>query len=169
MSQSMRLTASNMRKFQFIGRKLNGYRAASATHTMNNNILNLTVSPVAIAITGGGFSGSLVAANLLRNATIPLSIKLIERNSEVGRGVAYGTPVDCHLLNVPAGKRTDSIHHWRGKILESPVCRMQPQPVHRTHEKPQLTTTKKDGGSCTRKSALWQSFSCIRLSNLSEL
>lgn len=104
LSQSMRLTASNMRKFEFIGRKLNEYRAASAIHTMNNNILNLTVSPVAIAIIGAGFSGSLVAANLLRNATIPLSIKLIERNSEVGRGVAYGTPVDCHLLNVPAGK-----------------------------------------------------------------
>ncbi|MGF1935787.1 MAG: FAD/NAD(P)-binding protein [Nostoc sp. ChiQUE02] len=69
-----------------------------------NKILNLTVSPVAIAIVGGGFSGSLVAANLLRNATMPLSIKLIERNFEIGRGVAYGTPVDCHLLNVPAGK-----------------------------------------------------------------
>lgn len=74
------------------------------TRPMNNSIFNLTVSPVAIAIIGGGFSGSLVAANLLRNATMPLSIKLIERNSEVGRGVAYGTPVDSHLLNVPAGK-----------------------------------------------------------------
>ncbi|MEH2450352.1 FAD/NAD(P)-binding protein [Nostoc sp.] len=71
---------------------------------MNNSIFNLTVSPVAIAIIGGGFSGSLVAANLLRNATMPLSIKLIERNSEIGRGVAYGTPVDSHLLNVPADK-----------------------------------------------------------------
>ncbi|PHJ66253.1 hydroxyacylglutathione hydrolase [Nostoc linckia z18] len=71
---------------------------------MNNNNFNLTVSPVTIAIIGGGLSGSLVVANLLRNATVPLSIKLIERNSEVGRGVAYGTPVDCHLLNVPAGK-----------------------------------------------------------------
>lgn len=74
------------------------------TRPMNKSIFNRTVSPVAIAIIGGGFSGSLVAANLLRNATMPLCIKLIERNSEVGRGVAYGTPVDCHLLNVPAGK-----------------------------------------------------------------
>ncbi|WP_392530758.1 FAD/NAD(P)-binding protein [Nostoc sp. C117] len=71
---------------------------------MNNSIFNLNISPVSIAIIGGGFSGSLVAANLLRHATTPLSIKLIERNSEVGKGVAYGTPVDCHLLNVPAGK-----------------------------------------------------------------
>jgi len=71
---------------------------------MKNSILKLTISPGAIAIIGGGFSGSLVAANLLRNATRPLSIKLIERRPEVGRGVAYSTPNSCHLLNVPAGK-----------------------------------------------------------------
>ncbi|MBD2513930.1 FAD/NAD(P)-binding protein [Nostoc sp. FACHB-973] len=82
---------------------------------MNNSIFNQTVSPVTIAIIGGGFSGSLVAANLLRNATTPLTIKLIERNSQVGRGVAYGTPVDCHLLNVPAGKMSafvDAPNHF---------------------------------------------------------
>ncbi len=71
---------------------------------MYNSILNQTVFPQTIAIIGGGLSGSLVAANLLRSATIPISIKLIERNCEIGKGVAYGTPVDCHLLNVPAGK-----------------------------------------------------------------
>ncbi|WP_334940516.1 hypothetical protein [Nostoc sp.] len=74
-----------MRKFEFIGRKLNEYRAASATHTMNNNILNLTVSPVAIAIIGGGFSGSLVAANLLRNATISLFCHSPEQASSLAR------------------------------------------------------------------------------------
>ncbi|GAB1539288.1 hypothetical protein NUACC21_19540 [Scytonema sp. NUACC21] len=71
---------------------------------MYSSILNQTVSPQTIAIIGGGLSGSLVAVNLLRNATVPVSIKLIERNSEIGRGVAYSTPIDCHLLNVPAGK-----------------------------------------------------------------
>ncbi|NMG08415.1 FAD/NAD(P)-binding protein [Brasilonema sp. UFV-L1] len=71
---------------------------------MYNSILNLTVYPCEIAIIGGGFSGSLVAANLLQNATIPLTIKLIEHHSAIGRGVAYSTPVDCHLLNVPALK-----------------------------------------------------------------
>ncbi|MBR8840402.1 MAG: FAD/NAD(P)-binding protein [Stigonema ocellatum SAG 48.90 = DSM 106950] len=69
---------------------------------MNNCISYQTVYPCAIAIIGGGLSGTLVAANLLRNATIPLSIKLIERTLEVGRGVAYGTSFDSHLLNVPA-------------------------------------------------------------------
>ncbi|MBD2200571.1 MULTISPECIES: FAD/NAD(P)-binding protein [Calothrix] len=71
---------------------------------MYNYILNQTVSPSTIAIIGGGFSGSLVAANILRHATIPLSIKLIERRTEIGKGVAYSTPVKNHLLNVPAGK-----------------------------------------------------------------
>lgn len=71
---------------------------------MYNAILNQTLYSQTIAIIGGGLSGSLVAANLLKNATIPISIKLIERNSEIGKGVAYGTPQDCHLLNVPAGK-----------------------------------------------------------------
>lgn len=57
-----------------------------------------------IAIIGGGFSGSMVAAHLLNTATSPLTIKLIERRAVVGQGVAYSTELDCHLLNVPAGK-----------------------------------------------------------------
>ncbi|NCS30009.1 MAG: oxidoreductase [Microcystis aeruginosa F13-15] len=65
---------------------------------------DVTVSQPAIAIIGGGFSGSLVAANLLRNAAVPLTIKLIEPNPQLGRGVAYQTKFLCHLLNVPAGK-----------------------------------------------------------------
>ncbi|MEJ1931680.1 FAD/NAD(P)-binding protein [Nostoc sp. NIES-2111] len=83
-----------------------------------NNILNLSVSPASIAIIGGGFSGSLVAANLLRNAATSISIKLIERSAEIGRGVAYGTKFDGHLLNVPAGKMSafpdepDHFLHW---------------------------------------------------------
>jgi uncharacterized NAD(P)/FAD-binding protein YdhS/glyoxylase-like metal-dependent hydrolase (beta-lactamase superfamily II) len=61
-------------------------------------------TPKTIAIIGGGFSGTMVAVHLLRRATYPLSIKLIERRPEVGRGIAYSTPIDSHLLNVPAAK-----------------------------------------------------------------
>lgn len=57
-----------------------------------------------IAIIGGGASGCLVAAQLLRQATQPVRVRLFERMSEVGRGVAYGTRCDRHLLNVPAGR-----------------------------------------------------------------
>ena len=58
-----------------------------------------------ITIVGGGASGTLVAANLLRSAAGGLTeINLIERSSAVGRGVAYSTPDDIHLLNVPASR-----------------------------------------------------------------
>jgi uncharacterized NAD(P)/FAD-binding protein YdhS len=58
-----------------------------------------------IAIIGGGFSGTLFAAQLLRLARIPLAIKLIERSPhQLHRGIAYSSNSASHLLNVPAGK-----------------------------------------------------------------
>ncbi len=55
-----------------------------------------------IAIVGGGLSGALVAVQLLRNAQRPLAIKVIEAREHLGRGIAYSTRVESHLLNVPA-------------------------------------------------------------------
>src|SRR5579871_6557334 len=55
-----------------------------------------------VAIIGGGFSGSLLAVQLLRDSS-PDRILLIERNTSFGRGVAYATGNDSHLLNVRAG------------------------------------------------------------------
>ncbi len=56
-----------------------------------------------IAVIGAGFSGTMVAVQLLRQAKHPLTIYLIEPNQrQVGRGVAYCADQDCHLLNVPA-------------------------------------------------------------------
>jgi uncharacterized NAD(P)/FAD-binding protein YdhS len=58
-----------------------------------------------IAIVGGGFSGTLVAANLLRRPpTGPTRIVLIERTADVGRGVAYAQRAFPFLLNVPAAR-----------------------------------------------------------------
>lgn len=56
----------------------------------------------AVAIIGAGFSGTMVAANLLREATGPLRVILIERADAAGLGVAYREQPDCHLLNVRA-------------------------------------------------------------------
>jgi uncharacterized NAD(P)/FAD-binding protein YdhS len=56
-----------------------------------------------IAIIGGGFSGSLLAVQLLRSTSPADRILLIERNAAFGRGVAYATGNDSHLLNVRAG------------------------------------------------------------------
>jgi uncharacterized NAD(P)/FAD-binding protein YdhS len=54
-----------------------------------------------VAIIGGGFSGSMLAVELLRRGG-RLSVVLIERRPVPGRGVAYGTQFEGHLLNVRA-------------------------------------------------------------------
>lgn len=57
-----------------------------------------------IIIVGGGFSGAALAVNLLR-APGPdgIRVQIIERRNRLGRGVAYSTWDDNHVLNVPAG------------------------------------------------------------------
>jgi uncharacterized NAD(P)/FAD-binding protein YdhS len=60
--------------------------------------------PDVVAVIGGGFSGTMVAVNLAREAAgRPLHIVLFERGERVAKGVAYGTRCPEHLLNVPAG------------------------------------------------------------------
>lgn len=55
-----------------------------------------------VAIIGGGFSGTVTAANLARLAQTPVSIKLINHGFPLGRGIAYSTGRPEHLLNVVA-------------------------------------------------------------------
>ena len=55
-----------------------------------------------VAIIGGGFSGSMLAVELLRRAAADVSVVLIERRPVPGRGVAYSTQFEGHLLNVRA-------------------------------------------------------------------
>jgi uncharacterized NAD(P)/FAD-binding protein YdhS len=58
-----------------------------------------------IAIVGGGFCGTLLAARLLqRLGPDSAQVVLIEPRAELGRGVAYGSSSPLHLLNVPAGR-----------------------------------------------------------------
>ncbi|MFY9349246.1 MAG: FAD/NAD(P)-binding protein, partial [Sphingobium sp.] len=54
-----------------------------------------------VAIVGGGFSGTLLAINLLRHGEA--RVTLIERRGDrLGRGLAYGAAQDDHVLNVRA-------------------------------------------------------------------
>lgn len=53
-----------------------------------------------VAIVGAGFSGTLVAVHLLRQQR-PVQVELIDTRVP-GRGLAYSTVWDEHLLNVPA-------------------------------------------------------------------
>jgi uncharacterized NAD(P)/FAD-binding protein YdhS len=55
-----------------------------------------------LAIIGGGFSGSMLATELLRRYDTNCSVVLIESGPIPGRGVAYGTQFEGHLLNVRA-------------------------------------------------------------------
>ena len=58
-----------------------------------------------IVIVGGGFCGTVLAANLLRRPPAdPTDLVLIERGTTVGRGVAYAALAFPYLLNVPAGR-----------------------------------------------------------------
>jgi uncharacterized NAD(P)/FAD-binding protein YdhS len=58
-----------------------------------------------IAIVGGGFSGTVLAANLLRRPPNgPTRLVLIERGEAIGRGVAYAERGFPYLLNVPASR-----------------------------------------------------------------
>jgi uncharacterized NAD(P)/FAD-binding protein YdhS len=75
-----------------------------------------------ITIIGGGASGTLLAANLLGRANgMPVEINLVEVRDKVGRGVAFGTNLNSHLLNVPAGKMgafPDDVEHFHSWLTE---------------------------------------------------
>lgn len=55
-----------------------------------------------IAIIGGGFSGTLSAVNITRFAQSPQRIVIVNSGRPFGRGTAYGTTRNEHLLNVAA-------------------------------------------------------------------
>jgi uncharacterized NAD(P)/FAD-binding protein YdhS len=79
--------------------------------------------PRRIAIVGGGFTGTLVAAHLLRSAR-PLAVTLFERGPRFARGIAYGTDRPEHLLNVPAKQMSafedDPAHFQRFAARQDP-------------------------------------------------
>jgi uncharacterized NAD(P)/FAD-binding protein YdhS len=63
------------------------------------------MSPRTIVIVGAGFSGTLVAANLLKSQHwTAMRIVLIERSAKMARGKAYADRNYPYLLNVPAGR-----------------------------------------------------------------
>ena len=55
----------------------------------------------AVVIIGGGYSGTMVAAELARRG---VSSVMVDGSGREGRGTAYATPEPAHLLNVIAAK-----------------------------------------------------------------
>jgi uncharacterized NAD(P)/FAD-binding protein YdhS len=58
--------------------------------------------PRSIVIIGGGASGVLMAAHLLRGGNPDLDVTIVEKRPSLGRGLAYSTSVPDHLLNARA-------------------------------------------------------------------
>ena len=55
-----------------------------------------------VVIVGGGFSGTMAAVNLARLSTRPLQVVIVNAKRPLGRGTAYSTTRNEHLLNVAA-------------------------------------------------------------------
>ncbi len=82
--------------------------------------------PKSVVIVGGGFSGTVLAVQLLRRDP-NLAITILDKGRLPACGVAYGTPHPCHLLNVSAGGMSafpaepDHFLNWARKHRDSPV------------------------------------------------
>ena len=63
---------------------------------------------VPVAIIGGGFSGTILAAQLARRG---VDCALIDGSGRMGKGVAYSTTESAHLLNV----RAEGMSAWAGE------------------------------------------------------
>lgn len=63
-----------------------------------------------IVIVGAGFSGTMVAAWLLRSGNAA-RVTLLDSSGSFGKGLAYGRARRSHVLNVPAGR----MGAWAGK------------------------------------------------------
>jgi glycine/D-amino acid oxidase-like deaminating enzyme len=55
-----------------------------------------------VLIVGGGASGVLLAAHLLRDRQAPIVVTIVEQRGDLGAGIAYSTKHPDHLLNVRA-------------------------------------------------------------------
>jgi uncharacterized NAD(P)/FAD-binding protein YdhS len=75
-----------------------------------------TADSCSIAIVGGGASGALMAAHLLKCAGDAVRLTLIEPREQIGRGLAYATENESHRLNVRASNMSafpdDPDHFW---------------------------------------------------------
>ncbi len=70
-----------------------------------------------VTIIGGGASGVLLAAHLLRDPNTDIRVTLLERRGQYGQGLAYSASLRDHKVNVPARGMSafadDPDHFWR--------------------------------------------------------
>lgn len=87
-----------------------------------------------VAIVGGGFSGTLLAINLLRHG---VKVALIERDhAQLAKGLAFGTRRPEHLLNVRASNMSafpDDLGHfqrWMGYSTSDQANQFVPRLIY---------------------------------------
>lgn len=94
----------------------------------------------AVAIIGGGFSGTMALWHLVEKATQPLALYWYESAPKLAAGVAYGCAEAPHLLNVRADKmgalpdKTDGFYEWLCMQGEDDICASSFQPRKRYAE-----------------------------------
>jgi len=69
-----------------------------------------------IIIIGGGASGILLAAHLLRRSDARRQVTIVEKRGQLGRGLAFSAERPQHILNVPAANMSayaDEPDHFR--------------------------------------------------------
>lgn len=85
---------------------------------------NMARGSKTVAVLGGGFSGAMTAAHLLRSCRQPLRVMLVESRGTIGRGLAYSTVEPRHVLNVPCGKMgawpddLGGFHRWASERVD---------------------------------------------------
>ncbi len=74
-----------------------------------------------VAVIGSGFSAVALALNLIDLLPPTAKVSLVGKAAGQGRGIAYATKAECHLLNVPAGRMSlfaDRPNHFVAWLAE---------------------------------------------------
>src|ERR1700679_1890357 len=88
---------------------------------INNGTMKHRVS-CDVAVIGGGCSDVTLSIQLMRLCRSALSIVVVDRSTRPGRGIAYDTRCDDHLLNVRVksmSARAGNMNHFNDWIAES--------------------------------------------------
>jgi uncharacterized NAD(P)/FAD-binding protein YdhS len=93
----------------------------------------MTARAHSIIIVGGGASGVVLAAHLLKSSNPDLRVTLVEKRVHFGQGIAYSTLLSAHVLNVAATGMSayadDPGNFWRW-LLERGLATPDQAPVY---------------------------------------
>ena len=128
-------------------------------------VLKIAGEVPTVVVVGGGFSGSMTAAQILRRAGsqgVSVRVALIERQGSVGEGLAYATRDLAHLLNVPAGRmsawpdRPDDFVQWVSRRYRPAAAdEFLPRQWYGEYVRATLTATAEEAGPSASLSVMF--------------